>query len=137
MLQSMKSCSRIRPRLFNKCDVTFRIMRAQCCKDTPRNSATLFYCKRCHCKSPDLRLALEQNSFPLSRIRHFLAPFAASPFGPVPELRCAALREKRRRGWVSASSESGRIVVWEGSLGATQQLLCAPNIEEGLTEPVG
>ena len=34
-------------------------MRAQCCKETPRNSATLFDCKRTHRKSPDLRLALE------------------------------------------------------------------------------
>jgi hypothetical protein len=52
-------------------------MRAQCCKETPRNSATLFDRKRAHRKSPDLRLALEQDSMPLSRIRHFLAPFAA------------------------------------------------------------
>ena len=37
-------------------------MRAQCCKETPRNSATLFDGKRSHRKSPDLRLE------PLARI---------------------------------------------------------------------
>jgi hypothetical protein len=77
------SCSRIRPRLFNKCYVTFRIMRAQCRIDTPRNCAPLLYCKRCHRKSPDLRVEPEQNSSPLSRIRHFLAPFAAGRFWQV------------------------------------------------------
>ena len=51
-------------------------MRAQCSKETPRNSAPLVYCKRSHRKSPDLRFSSSNmNSMQLSIIRHFLAPF--------------------------------------------------------------
>jgi hypothetical protein len=53
-------------------------MRAQCCKDSLRDSAPLFSCKRCHRKSPDLRFAREHGFTLLSIIRRLLAAFAVS-----------------------------------------------------------
>jgi hypothetical protein len=53
-------------------------MRTQGCKETPRNSAPLFYREQWHRKSPDLRIALEHAFTRPSIIRHCLAPFAAT-----------------------------------------------------------
>jgi len=72
-------------------------MRAQCCKDTPRNSAPLFYRKRCHRKSPDLRFVLEHEFTPLSTIRHFLAPLPPRYFGRWYEIRRAEKEASSKR----------------------------------------